>query len=330
MAQRYQYVHSRAARLNVEALEPRDCPACVVYQVAGTVHVVGDDAANTVVISEAVTNPTYIQGSLTITADGVSTIFPAGSVHRIDVQTRGGDDVVNFQSSSTAGKDGISSLSLKLGTGDDVADVAVSRIMPAPADYVGAWNLTVYGSSGDDAVMTRFGSIDLHAIRIRANLGDGDDTFAALFTGPIAAANGQPTLIRLNVQGGAGDDCMDLDAVTQFASFADLRAVFEGDGGFDLITMAVAFSGNIASRVHLEALAGPGDDFVSVDLVSLNPPGDFSNSVVIHGGFGDDDLSFDGIGLIPCDAAIDGGLGYDFVWLGGLPARIHNCEMEIR
>src|SRR5262249_40774142 len=152
----------------------------------------------------------------------------------------------------------------------------------------------------------------------------------ALFTGPIAVANGQPTLIRLNVQGGAGDDSMDLDAVTQAASLADLTAVFQGGSGFDLITMAVAFSGNRPSRVHLEALAGAGDDFVSVDLVSLNPPGEFSNSVVIHGGLGDDDLSFDGVGLVPCDAAIDGGVGFDVSWLGGLAARVRDCEMVIQ
>jgi len=328
MTRSNRYIHSRAARLNVERLETRDCPACVVYQTGGVVHVVGDESANTIVITELGASPPLIAGGLTITADGVSRDFPAGSVRRIGVQTRGGDDIVTFKSSAAAGNDSISWLALNLGRGNDSADVAVSRNVSAPADFVGTWNLTVNASAGDDTVVTRFGSIDLHSVRIQANLGDGDDMFAALFTGPIAAAN-QPTEIRLNVQGGAGDDSLDLDAVTQAASLADLAAVFQGGDGSDLITMAVAFSGDTPSHVRLQALAGAGDDFVAVDLVSLNPPGAFNNSVVIHGGSGSDDLSFDGVGQTPCDALIDGGLGFDTFWPGDLSARVRNCETVI-
>src|SRR5262249_44126504 len=185
MAQRNQYARSRTARLAVDRLEPRDCPACVVYQAGGTVHILGDDAANSVVMNEVGAHPPFFAGGLTITADGATTIFPAASVLRIAVQARGGDDVVTFQSSALAGKDGVSSLSLNLGTGNDVADVNVSRNTLAPADFVGTWSLTVTGSSGDDAVVTRFGRIDLHSVRVQANLGDGNDTFAALFGGPI-------------------------------------------------------------------------------------------------------------------------------------------------
>lgn len=328
MAQRYQYVRSRAVRLGVDRLEPRDCPACVVYQAGGTVHVLGDDAANTVVISEAATHPPFIFGGMTITADGVATTFPAASVRRLDVQTRGGDDVVTYKSVVAPGFDGISSLSISLGTGNDVADVSVFRRTAAPPDWIGSWSLTVDGSSGDDAVVTRFGRIDFRSIRVQANLGDGNDTFAALFGGPMEEANGLPTLIRLNVQGGNGDDSMDLDALAQ-AELADLTAVFQGGGGSDHITMAVALSGNKPSRVRLQALAGAGDDIVAVNLASMTPPGGLKNTVVINGGSGDDDLSFDGLGELPCDALIDGGIGFDVVSIGGHPARLRNCEVVI-
>jgi hypothetical protein len=317
---------SRTARLNVEALEPRDCPACIVYQAGGTVHVLGDDAANTVVISETATHPPFIFGGMTITADGECTTFPAGFVRRLDVQTRGGDDVVTYKSVVAPGWDGISSLSISLGTGNDIADVTVWRRTAAPPDWVGSWSLTVDGSSGDDAIITRFGRIDFRSLRVQANLGDGNDTFAALFGGPIEEANGQSTLIRLNVQGGNGDDSMNLDALTQ-AEMADLTAVFQGGGGSDHITMAVAFSGTTPSRARLQALAGAGDDIVSVNLASTTPPGGFKNSIVINGGSGDDDLSFDGLGELPCDAVIDGGIGFDVVSIGGHPARLRNCEL---
>src|SRR3954471_17548337 len=112
----------RTARLNAERLEPRDCPACVVYQAGRTVHVLGDGTANTVVINEVPTSPVppHLPGGLRVTADGVLSEFPASAVVRLDVQTRGGDDVVTYRSVVAPGKDGISSLSISLGPGDDV------------------------------------------------------------------------------------------------------------------------------------------------------------------------------------------------------------------
>lgn len=317
---------SPAARLGVERLESRECPACIVYKAGGTVHVLGDGAANTIVIRETGPIPPFIPGGLSITADGVSTGFPAGSVLRLVVQTRGGDDVVTYTSSAAAGENGIASLALDLGTGDDVADVTVSRNTLAPADFVGTWNLTVSGSSGDDAVVTRFGRIDFHSIRIRANLGAGNDTFAALFGGPIAQAPGTPAVIRLNVQGGAGDDAMDLEALTQ-AELSDLTATFLGGEGDDDVTMAVGLSGNTPSRIRLEAMAGAGNDLVSVSLAGSTPAGAFRDSVVISGGSGADDLAFDGNGEPACDAVIDGGVGYDVCSLGSLSADVRHCEL---
>src|SRR5262249_267673 len=86
MTRSNRYIHSRAARLNVERLETRDCPACVVYQTGGVVHVVGDESANTIDITEFGTSPPTTPGGLTITADGVSRSYPVGSVRRIGVQ----------------------------------------------------------------------------------------------------------------------------------------------------------------------------------------------------------------------------------------------------
>src|SRR5262245_30440222 len=330
MAQRSQYVRSRTSRLAVEALEPRDCPACIVYQAGGTVHILGDAAANTVIINEVPPSPLppHLPGALRITADGALTEFAAGTVTRLDVQTRGGDDVVTYKSVVAPGKDGISSLSLSLGAGNDVADVTVMRRTASPADYDGSWSLAVDASTGDDSVVTRFGMIDFHAVRVQANLGIGNDTFAALFGGPLVDASGKPVVIQLNVQGGAGDDSMELEALTQ-AELADLTAIFQGGGGSDHITMAAGFSGDTPSRARLRALGGDGNDLISVYLGNTSPAGALQNSVVISGGAGADDLSFDGIGGTPFDAAIDGGIGFDVVSLGALSAHPRNCEMVI-
>jgi hypothetical protein len=327
MTQRNRSARSRARRLAVEALEARDCPACTVFQIGGTVHVLGDGTANMVIIDELPTSPfpPHLPGSLRIIADGVVTEFPTATVKRLDVQTRGGDDVVLYKSVIAPGADGVSSLSISLGAGNDVADVTVTRRTAAPPVYAGSWWLTVDGSAGDDAVVTHFGRIDFNSVRIQANLGAGNDSFAAEFDGPIAAANGKPTLIRLNVLGGLGDDAMNLDAVAE-AEMADLSAVLQGGDGNDHITMAAAFSGTTPSRARLQALGGAGNDIVAVNLASTTPPGAYSNSVLIRGGSGNDELSFDGLQSVVCNAVIDGGADFDIGAIAGLTARLRNCE----
>ena len=98
MTQRNRDARSRASRLAVEALESRDCPACTVFQAGGTVHVLGDSTANLVIIDELPPSPfpPHLAGALRINADGVVTEFPTSTVKRLDVQTRGGDDVVLY------------------------------------------------------------------------------------------------------------------------------------------------------------------------------------------------------------------------------------------
>ena len=327
MTQRIRYVRSCSPRLAVEALESRDCPACTVFQAGGTVYVLGDGTANMVIIDELPPSPfpPHLPGSLRINADGVVTEFPTSTVKHLDVQTRGGDDVVLYKSVIAPGADGVSSLSINLGAGNDVADVTAMRRTAAPPNYSGSWSLTVDASAGDDAVVTRFGRVDFQSVRVQANLGAGNDSFAAQFDGPIAAANGKPTLIRLNVLGGVGDDSMNLAAVAE-VEMTDLSAVFQGGDGNDHITMTAAFSGTTPSRARLQALAGAGNDIVSVTMASTSPHGAYSDSVVIRGGSGNDDLSFDGLRSPACNAVIDGGADFDIGTIAGLSSRFRNCE----
>jgi hypothetical protein len=167
--------------------------------------------------------------------------------------------------------------------------------------------------------------IDFNSVRVQANLGGGNDSFAAQFDGPIAAASGKPALIRLNVLGGLGDDSMNLAAVAQ-AEMTDLSAVFQGGDGNDHITMAAAFSGTTPSRARLQALAGAGNDTVSVNLANTTPPGASGDSVIIRGGSGNDSMSFDGLRSPACNAVIDGGADFDVGAIAGLSARFRNCE----
>jgi hypothetical protein len=170
--------------------------------------------------------------------------------------------------------------------------------------------------------------MDLQALRVRANLGEGNDSFAALFAGTIAIMSGnKPTAIGLNVQGGAGDDSIDLQAISQVEG-AYLTAIFQGGAGNDEITMAIDFAGNRESLVHLEALGGSGNDFLSVDVTELTSALDGTrNKVVMNGGSGDDDLSFDAASKKRFNLSIDGGADFDTFWPGSLSVRPQNCEI---
>src|SRR5262245_21486826 len=267
MTQRNSYAQSRPPRLAVEALESRDCPACTVFQAGHTVHILGDGAANTITISETV--PPATPATMTIIADGTTTTYAGGTISRVYIQTRAGDDVVTYKSSVVPGREGISLLSISLGTGNDLADVTDSQAISTAGDVPGRWSVMIDGSAGDDTVVTRFGRIDLQALRVRANLGEGNDTFAALFAGTIATMSGTPTAIGLNVQGGAGNDSIDLHA-TAHVEGGYLTAIFQGGEGDDEITMAVDLTGNHENTVHLEALGGSGSDIMSVDVTELS------------------------------------------------------------
>src|SRR5262245_4242032 len=325
MTQRNSYAQSRAPRLAVEALESRDCPACTVFQAGHTVHILGDGSANTITISEAV--PPATPAAMTIIADGTTTTFAGGTIARVYVQTRAGDDVVTYKSSVVPGREGISSLSISLGTGNDVADVTDSQLISNVADMPGRWSVMIDGSAGDDTVVTRFGRLDLGSMRVRANLGEGNDTFAALLAGPIANMSGKAIAIGFNVQGGAGDDSIDLQAIAQ-AEATFLTAIFHGGAGDDEMTMAVDFVGKRPGRVHLEGLAGSGNDFVSVDVSDQTPSSrDDRNTVIMSGGSGDDDLSFDATTNKRYYLSIDGGADFDTFWRGSFSVRPLNCEI---
>jgi len=326
MTQRNPYVRSRAPRLAVEVLEPRDCPACTVVQAGHTVNILGDGGANTITISEA--GPPTTAAAMTITADGITTTYAGGTIARVYVQTRAGDDVVTYKSAVVPGREGISLLSISLGTGNDLADVTDSQAISTAVDVPGRWSVMIDGSAGDDTVVTRFGRMDLQALRVRANLGEGNDTFAALFAGPIATLSGKPTAIGLNVQGGAGNDSIDLQAAAQVEG-TYLTAIFQGGEGDDEITMAVDFAGNRENTVHLEALGGSGSDFMSVDVTEMSSatPDSIRNRVVMNGGSGDDDLSLNAASKKRFFLTIDGGADFDTYWPGSLSVRPLNCEV---
>src|SRR5262249_27237116 len=117
-------------RLTLQAFEPRDCPACTVVQAGTILYILGDNTANTVVISDSgpARGPTEPPpAELTVAADGQTTDIPNSTITRVVVQTLGGDDSVTYQPGVPNGTQAVKSLLLDLGSGNDAALLTVSR-----------------------------------------------------------------------------------------------------------------------------------------------------------------------------------------------------------
>src|SRR5262245_31825042 len=122
-------------QLTLQAFEPRDCPACTVAQAGTTLYVLGDNTANTVVISDSgpARGPNgSTPAELTVTADGQITDIPNSNITRVVVQTLGGDDSVTYQPGALGGTQAVQSLVLDLGGGNDTALLTVARPVADP------------------------------------------------------------------------------------------------------------------------------------------------------------------------------------------------------
>src|SRR5262249_12593138 len=199
-------------RLTLQHFEPRDCPTCPVLLAGQTVRVMGDNAANTITLTDEGGKPNpasalFTLPQLTVTADGETTVFPRGVAQRVLVLALGGDDSVTYHPVEIDGPQGVRSVSVNLGSGDDTAEFAISRPLEIDGNVGLATvplNVDLTGGPGDDVATVDVGSVTEAALSFRANLGAGDDTLAAAFAGPMINHDLFIRLAALFVQGGQG------------------------------------------------------------------------------------------------------------------------------
>jgi hypothetical protein len=337
MTHRPRTVRART-RLTVQAFEPRDCPACTVVQAGTTLYVLGDNTANTVVISDS--GPSRGQTGLTpaeldITADGQTTDIPNSTISRVVVQTLGGDDSVTYAPGVPNGTQAIGALVLDLGSGNDSVDATVSRPFFFDLNsqqHCPALNLRVAAGVGDDAVVVRTQVIDEVGVFVRASLGAGDDTFAGLVGDQLVNELTAPRTLLFAVQGGAGDDSIAVSAAGIQAGNYTIAAALQGGAGDDDISATVSLLSGPATVVRLSLAGGDGDDGLTAS--DTNPTSTLAGTaiqdqVVLSGGNGDDDLAVDMttnhphvVGLISGDAGFDTAA----VPGGNVSVTIKTCE----
>lgn len=306
----------------IEALEDRTCPSCTILRAGSTALVLGDNGANNVRIVES-------GGTPQITCDIAEAV--GSGITRLVIKTAGGNDTVTYGK----GPQAISSLRVDLGAGDDTAALLFQR--PPLANPGGGFAANrpilahVTGGSGDDVVLAEFGELDSTKVNFQAMLGDGDDTFAALLEGDISSRAGFNTsLLQFNVQGGNGNDSLDVEAdgISTTVNPASISWTLRGNAGDDAIGINVNATLNyqqttwIPRYFRLTVDGGSGDDLLAVSV--RNSSTQVPCSVSVYGGSGDDNLTVD-VPIRIYFSEVDGGAGID-TCTDNLPFAPTSCE----
>jgi large repetitive protein len=253
-----------------ERLEDRKLLAASVSQRGSTLTINGDNADDSLTIESTAT------GEVVVTDNTTGDVDVYTNVRIINVNTRGGDDTVEF-----IGGDLLSGgrVSVNLGSGDDTGIVS--------GDFSGS--LTVDGGIGLDTLdLTGLGAVD-GSLTLRSSTG-GDE----IALGPAFISG------NLSITTSTGEDIVTIDGV----SVDGTTRVSLGTGDDQLSIVG----GTFGRAVTLDA--GAGDDFIdnagntydSNLTVNLNAGDDsyaeiasfVDGNLRVNGGAGDDD--FDGTG----------------------------------
>ncbi|WP_204378726.1 GA-like domain-containing protein, partial [Rodentibacter caecimuris] len=257
--------------------------------------VVAGDVNNTVSVgtrTQAVTNP----GSVIDTGDGNDIVKISNSIRNgSKVDTGSGDDTV------VVGIDIKGGSKVLLGEGNDNLQVN-GQIR---------YGIDITAGSGNDTVIINKG-IDVNQAKSDANkvvidLGDGDNalTIGAKYANRLVNAlevnsgDGADVITinsnkvnNIQIQSGAGDDTIDLQASTFVQTYTGMKAIDAGAGND---TIKLGKFGNLANTNKLSVNAGEGDD--TVELYYSYDSSASQNQGLILGGTGSDTLSLKGSGI---------------------------------
>jgi hypothetical protein len=195
----------------LETLGERWCPSVTIQANGSELRIEGNGADDAVTITD------NGQGQVTVTADGRTRTF--NRIREIRVDTRGGNDTVDYQlTGSTTAQ---SRVRIDLGNGTDTATVRAAGVrLGAEAE------VEVNGGSGDDSITADYAVEVDSRFRLRLDGGNGNDTITA----NLALAAGSTGRVEALAKGNEGDDRLTLN-VTGTARRLDAK--IDGDAGFD-------------------------------------------------------------------------------------------------
>jgi hypothetical protein len=268
------------AKLQVEQLEARECPAVTASFAGGVLTVVGDNAANQIVVDDA-----DLDGAIEVTDGGVAVAITGGApltalTSRINISTFGGDDTVSVTANvNVRDANGVLVRSpdtqILLGAGDDYSITRNGGIVGGLAGVVNGLvvgpvvgNSFVDAGSGNDFVDSGLGNDTIF-------LGVGNDTYRWL-----------PGTLTDFVDGGKGRDVSIIVGNSNQGDVFNLSVGADGILTFsrtNLIQFQV-FHTDIEGAV---LMPGSGDDTVNVGTLD----GSGVQTVTIDGGDGADTIN---------------------------------------
>jgi len=320
----------------LEALESRWCPSCTINVRGGTMRIIGDGGANAVTVTDDGA------GNVVATCDSMAPVTASG-IRKIIINTKGGNDTVNF--TATGQLNTRLDLYLALGSGNDTANLAFAAInsrLKLNAD-LGSGNdtintnldqeikagaradLNVWGDNGADTWI-----LSVNEVRSKAKLdawfdgGSNNDTLDVRLGDPIDAG----AKVDITGKGRDGNDSLLVDATTfgtgaNIAKGAELEVNLDGGKGVDTLTMT--YEGEVDGELEFRLDGDSGNDTVSATAtVSAGSTGKVS--ALVEGDSGNDNLTLNitdaSAGQAKVKAKLDGGSGFD--------TCVHTSNVQVR
>jgi hypothetical protein len=182
----------------MEALESRWVPSCVVSQSGNTLTIVGDNYDNEVHVRVLDSSQ-----QIEVECDGHTWSFDSYKIKKIDVNLKAGDDSFSFELQGGSDYQYLKDLKLELGKGDDTALIDLFHTgSSSSAHLYNKFNASINAGDGEDHVDVNLGAIEGAQVCVNANLGRGDDRFNGAFNGDLTGR----AKAKLDVRGQGGDD----------------------------------------------------------------------------------------------------------------------------
>jgi hypothetical protein len=318
----------RSRRLSVEALENRMCMSTTAILSGTTLNIVGDDSANnvTVVFRDNIND-------IQVQADGQDQHFSSLQVKNINITLKGGDDQLIMQlgefGDPSAALFDAKNISVNLGAGNDSAQIWFGGL--AMPNRVISTNLkiTVNGAAGDDDITGNFGEMQHGTLTFKVLGGVGDDeAFAGLWGNIDTGAT-----VSFNLQGQDGNDTLNTfetyntgyDSVNIGAGgLLDINV--NGGAGNDQID--VTYGGTVLGKLRIRQDGGDGNDQVKGDM-HIQDGSTGAVDAVYSGSAGRDVLRMEMYGQARVSRAlIDGGSGFDFASSVGIVTIVNANEFR--
>jgi len=283
--------------LRCEGLEGRDCPAVQVFNVAGTLTVVGSQVANDIEVVDNGTDVSVFVGGSAVTNS------PFTGVTKVVVRGGSGDDTITYTASSLSA---INTVKLQGGVGNDTITLNADSLDRVDAGAA-TTQFVIRGEQGADTIDASLGNVaagDTIALNVSGGTGADNVTFGAI-TQAVGTMNVQIT-------GDQGRDTISVSSNLAHGSTGTVNLNANGSQGVDNVTFTSA--GEVDGTLTQQANGGQGSDTISLST-TIAPDSTGTVNVGTGGGQGVDTIDLDVTAVVggALNILVTGGIDLDTI-----------------